>query len=468
MPSVLAVEPLWTATFPGEKISGLAVSEDGSSIVAGTTTGGIYLFNQTGDLIWKKHFKGIMTVTLDPAGAMVIAGESESRESNKGALRGFSLDGTPLWVSHPGWICRMASAEDFSLFAVGNRQGEVSLYDRDGLLVWQKSDIFKTYSISSLALSPGGDSLAYALHEKTPAVYLIDLDSLGSRTLKVRSEGSGSPYHSLRYSGDGNKILCITGEGSWDTLALFSLKGTLLWKKGVPKILDSDISTTGDKILVGSADGTIRCFDKNGNITFSRDMNGPVRSLAMTPLGDTIVAGSENGEIIALDREDKTLWQYFPRRFPRVVIDMIEVSKSGMLVVAVINGQEMCVFFNGEDVTRDEDFTGPGEVVSPLPGNEPAVPGETHFTRFSLPGILWGEAVQTDEILRVVGRETGKFLAGDKQLHMKTSIITGELKRSEGHEKLSLLPARSPYNWWNCLGCNGHGVSSSGESGGYY
>ncbi|MDI9633577.1 MAG: WD40 repeat domain-containing protein [Methanolinea sp.] len=364
LPAAAATGPGWTFSPPRGKISGFAVSGDGAYTAVGTTMGRLVLLDGSGAVLWEKQFAGPLAVALDGAGTMVVAAESESREKMKGTLRGFTTGGAPLWVTHPGYICGFAAAADLSRTAVGTSQGEVVVYDREGCVAWREADLFKPWSTSCVALSPDGKFLAYALHEATPALYLVDLSSHRKKALKVHSATYGSPIRAARFSADGKTLLCVQGEGSTDTVALFSTGGTLLWKRSLPRVTAAEFADAGEAIVAGSADGTVRVLDKGGNVTLSRDVGSPVLSLAVTPDGAAILAGTERDGIVALSRGNETLWQCVPDRFPWAAVTALAVAGNGTRVVAVVNGNEVIALSRENDAGRGGDpagGTGSGE-----------------------------------------------------------------------------------------------------------
>jgi len=80
-------EPLWTRNVSDEYITDIAISEDGSRVVVGTSMGGVYLYDNQGSLLWSQRHEGIMMVGIASDASLVVTGESESREKDKGHLR---------------------------------------------------------------------------------------------------------------------------------------------------------------------------------------------------------------------------------------------------------------------------------------------------------------------------------------------------------------------------------------------
>ncbi len=393
-------EPLWTERVNDEYITSIAVSEDGSRVVLGTSMGGVYLYEGDGTLCWSARHKGTMRVEIAPDASLVVAGESESREKDKGALRAYDQNGTLAWMKHTGWICGFDTSEDLGRIAVGNRLGQIAVYDRGGFdEAWEDNLLKRYYATSAAGLSPDGRILAYSLLEHTPAIYLLNVDTWARRTIKSVFREHGSAVHTLRLSGNGTYLLAASGEGSTDTVYLFTDRGALKWKETVPDILDMEISSDGELILLGSEDGRIRAYNHAGDLAWARCMEGAVQSLSLTPQGDLIAAGSRCGEILLLSGTGEPRWEYRVVRFPAASIDAVELSCQGDALVGVVNGNEV-LFFS----------TAP-EPVAPLPtlDNQPVEPlPEQEVTACELPVL---PPVRGDVPFgKIVYREWGSIL----------------------------------------------------------
>ena len=356
-------EPLWTERVNDEYITGIAISEDGSRVVVGTSMGGVYLYDGEGALCWSERHKGTMQVGISPDASLVVAGESESREKDKGALRVYDTNGTLAWMRHTGWICGFGTSEDLGRIAVGNRLGQVAVYDCEGIEEAWEDNLLKRYeATTATGMSSDGKFLAYSLLEKTPAIYLLNLDTKGRRTVSSVFREYGSAVHTLRLSGNGSVLLAGSGEGSADTVYLFSSSGVLKWMEHVPDILDMEISSDGAMSLLGSEDGCIRAYTQTGNLSWTRCMDGAVQSLSFTPQGDLLAAGSREGEIILLSSDGTPIWDCHIDRFPSASVDAVEISIWGNALVAVVNRNEL-LFFS----------TAPDPVGIPHPPSEPPV-----------------------------------------------------------------------------------------------
>ncbi|MCU0633033.1 MAG: PQQ-binding-like beta-propeller repeat protein [Methanolinea sp.] len=382
---IQAKEPLWTKNVSGEYITGVAISEDGSRVCVGTSMGGISLYDGEGTLLWSQRLKGTMQVEMAPDASLVIAGESESRENDKGALRAYDRDGALLWMRHTGWICGYGVSEDLGRIGVGNREGQLVVYDREGSEeIWEDNLIKRYYTISGVGMSADGRYVAYSMFESTPAIYLLEVDTWGTRTISSFSRKYGSPVHTLKLSGNGTYLLAADGEGSSDTVYLFTNRGVLRWRETVSTLIDMEISSDGAMSVVGSGDGCIRTYDLSGNCSWTSCMEGAVQSLSLTPQGDLVAAGTGSGEIVLLDGNGTAIWTHTPDRFPRASIQEVQLSGLGNAMVAVVNRNEILCF-----------STDPDPVVvmpTPAPPEDPEpVPDEVDCTPFSITALVRGD-----------------------------------------------------------------------------
>ena len=378
------MEPLWSRNVSGEHITDLAISEDGSRVVFGTSMGGMYLYDGEGTLCWSARHKGTMRVEISPDGSLVVAGESESREKDKGVLRAYYHDGSLRWMEHTGWICGFSASGELSRIGVGNRLGQVAVYDREGFEEAREDNLLKRYyAVSAMAMSSDGKYLAYSLLEKTPTIYLLNVDTWARRTMTSVFREHGSAVHTLRLSGNGTYLLAASGEGSTDTVYLFTNRGVMRWKKPVPRVLDMEISSDGALGVIGSEDGCIRAYNPAGDLIWSRCMDGAVQSLTLTPQGDVVAAGSRDGEVLVLSGNGTPMTEHRVARFPAASIDVVELSSQGDVLVAAVNGHEV-IFFS----TAPEPVAPPsppaGQPVAPPPEQE-----ETACESPVLPPIRW-------------------------------------------------------------------------------
>lgn len=395
------IETLWSRKVNGEHIVDLAVNDDGSRIVIGTSMGGIYLYDGEGTLCWSAQHKGSMRVEIAPDTSLVIAGESESREKDKGVLRAYDGDGALRWMKHTGWICGLGVSGDLARIGVGNRLGQIEVYDHEGFDEIWEDNLLKRYSaVSSMAMSSDGKYLAYSLLEKTPAIYLLHVDTWARRTIKSVFREHGSAVHTLRLSGNGSYLLAASGEGSTDTVYLFTNRGGMRWKKPVPRILDMEISSDGTLCVLGSEDGCIRAYDPAGDLIWSRSMDGGVLSLSLTPQGDLVAAGSGGGEILVLFGNGTPMAEHRVERFPAASIDIVELSSQGDVLVAAVNGHEV-IFFSTAPHTVANPPTSPVLPVKPPPEQEetacepPALPSFRWDAPFGDSGYrVWGSAIR--------------------------------------------------------------------------
>jgi len=282
-------------------------------------------------------------------------------------------------MRNTGWISGFGASEDLGRIAVGNRLGQVVVYDREGNEEVRQENLLKRSSpVTAMGMSADGTYMAYSLLEKTPAIYLINVDTWGRRTISSVFREYGSAVHTLRFTGNGTYLLAASGEGSADKAYLFTNRGVIRWNETVPHIFDMEVSSDGALCVIGSGDGCIRAYDNVGNLSWTRCMGGAVQTLSITPQGNLVVAGSEDGEIYLMDSEGDLVWMHAPQRFPCATIQAVQVSSLGNAVVTVVNRNEI-LYFTGEP-EPPVTITSPGksdEDVEQIPeeaSQEPSFP----------------------------------------------------------------------------------------------
>ncbi len=84
-----------------------------------------------------------------------------------------------------------------------------------------------------------------------------------------------------------------------------------IWKyKTGDSVLSVAITPDGSYVVAGSDDHYVYMFDRNGNLLWRYKTGDTVRSVAITPDGRYVVAGSDDNHVYMLDRNGNLLWKY--------------------------------------------------------------------------------------------------------------------------------------------------------------
>jgi WD40 repeat protein len=226
------------------KIADIAISPDGSRIIAADIGCNVYFFNQSGDLLAERNImhegaSRIQDLKITGNGVSVIV------LTDKGWYY-FYVDGRPQK--------RVEDDVDYDLRGNGgtlidiSNDGKVFVIVQDHLVkYYRQTSLLWKYSIKNLitciALTPDGSYVAVGSRDN--AVHFLD------------SEG---------------KELWESSTGFW--------------------IRDIAITSDGSTIIAGSMDGRVYLFDTKGNVLSTIDVGGWVENVGITADGSFAVAAS--------------------------------------------------------------------------------------------------------------------------------------------------------------------------------
>ncbi len=190
---------------------------------------------------------------------------------------------------------------DGERMAIGARDNVVSMLDADGALLWTFT---ADNSVLGLDLSPDGRWLAVASEDRQ--VYLLDGD--GNRLWQFKAQ---RPMNNAAVADDGSLVAATSND-----LSVYALDdaGELLWEEplgiGVQAVA---IYGKGDKarVIVGSDDGLVTIYSRDGNTLLREQLDYDVRSLDVTPSGGRILVGTSDGMASLLNGSNgDILWQF--------------------------------------------------------------------------------------------------------------------------------------------------------------
>jgi WD40 repeat protein len=308
IPVASALEPLWIAnTSPGLELTTVAISEDGSMIVAG--------------------------------GDQLVA---------------VSRDGTKLWS---GWSSELLELSQDGRFIVTSLGSTVRVFDSQGLKLWDQSIIVPVTDISitpdgALIAASGGNvvqswynSGSGLGHNTTNQVKHIRISPAKDQIVVTTDRALRSfnlsyvPFWSdenvqsdlLEISGDGTDIVTSNG----NRVLLYHGSGTLLWDRYVPggNILALAYSRDGSTIVTGRDDNSVTVLDRNGNILWSAKAGFWVTSVGVSDTGSVIVAGSMDKKLYVFDRTGTLLGMF--QAPGQIKSRSVGISGDGSRIVAV-------------------------------------------------------------------------------------------------------------------------------------
>jgi hypothetical protein len=306
--------PLWGIRTK-ENITSIAISADGSSVIAGSYPGNIYSFDTSGNLLWNRSGLGCdnrVTISDNGLNGFVFnsgkKGDWESKtifsydrngtihwdrsvhQISNGAttpdgtyavvgtkgnygndLLLMSATGDILWTNTipGGWKIYGVGISDDGNFIAAVKDDGIYLYNRNGQILWNKTPKYLTRSI---AVSPGGEYIAAGMQYK-----ILFLNRTGTQLWDYTLDDY--IYH-LEISQDGQNIVAA----SPDMVYYFDRNGTCLWKYPLKDTVDSlSMSRDGRIIAVGSYRDTFTIFDKTGKAAII-----DLKTLSAKPLGTPV------------------------------------------------------------------------------------------------------------------------------------------------------------------------------------
>lgn len=292
----MAIEPTWKYSEPGATIGGVALSSDGSSIAV--AAGKIWFFSKNGTLISKVPYGNNLAMT--PDGSAMVS-------SYYSTLYLFRKD--------PG----------------KDDQGPMSE-------VWE-NDL--DHNVISLVIADSGDTIALTMEGSGLIIYSAD----GSVS------GSNESYFPLvRISANGRYIEGISHQG----LTMYINNGRYVEDYDLslvsqPKTMA--LSSIGD-ICVFNDDQNVRSIQtSNGSTNWKARSTGDVTSLAMTPRGQVVIVGTDNGHIDKFNETGTRTWTYdtTPQHKNYAAVPSVAVSEDGEYIVAgTLEGQILLLNSEGE------------------------------------------------------------------------------------------------------------------------
>lgn len=297
IPVVRASEPAWTYTINNEStISDIAVSSDGSTIIVAADT--LWIFSKDGTFQKKEKYGD--KIALSSSGRYAVS-------SFGSTIYFFS---TPLSTgpSNPKKLTKM--------------------WDYDFSAPVRYIDI--TDSASKVLVTTEG-----------PGFFIISTDPM-------RVDSNGTAFNNkIRISHDGSRVVGTSD----NTINLFNSYNGAFLKRYVIKTMHNPkfmLLSQTVPLMVFDEDSRIRSYDlQMGTEIWNATLAGNLNSLAMTPSGSYVVAGSGTGNILLYNDEGNLNWSYSLKgeNSGAAGISDIAISRDGGLV-AVMSNDGTVLFLN--------------------------------------------------------------------------------------------------------------------------
>jgi WD40 repeat protein len=290
-PTLSQLPLLWKYKVNGS-VFGVSVSSDGSYVVAGSGDGNVYFFdkdgnllwryntsdyavwetsvsangdyiaassgvwgrrvhflNRSGDLVWKYWTRShARDISISSNGSYIVAGSDFDYFGNI-----HFLDNSGRWQKKyktSGDVVSVSVSSDGSYIAVGSDDGNISLLDMNGSVLWRS---VLTSPARKISIFSDG-SLASVTND---GIFLYDRS--GNLISLWEYKTNAHIFNYLSNPFEGNFMVA----GSYrDNLYLMDNSGKILWRyRSDSKISDVDLSSNGNHIVAGNWDGEILFFD---------------------------------------------------------------------------------------------------------------------------------------------------------------------------------------------------------------
>ena len=336
IPGASAVEPLWIAnTSPGLELNTIAISGDGSLIVAGGDQLVAVSFN--GTKLWSGSSREPLELSQD--GRFIVT-------SLGSTVRVFDSRGLKLWdqsIIIP--VTDISITPDGALIAASGGSIVQSWYNSGAGLGHNT-----TNQVKHIRISPAKDQIVVTTDRALRSFNLSYVpfwsdEDVQSDLLEISADGSGI------VTTNGNRVVLYHGSG------------TLLWDRHVPggNILALAYSRDGSTIVAGRDDNSVTVLDRNGNNLWSAKAGFWVTSVGVSDTGSVIVAGSMDKKLYFFDRTGTLLGIF---QAPGVIkYQAVGVSGDGSRIVAV-DGTNI-YGFSSEQFSRSASL--PSTAVASIP-----------------------------------------------------------------------------------------------------
>ncbi|MGA2919271.1 WD40 repeat domain-containing protein [Methanoregula sp.] len=308
VPAVQAVDPLWTVpAYPGVELSTVALSHDGSTIVAGGDR--LIVLSPDGTKLWSA-WSGT-TVDLSRDGSYIVTSQGPT-------VRLFTRQGTMLWDQSLGdTVTDVSISPDASMIAAGGGSYVQSWYNSGSGLGRNVTE-----TVHDIKLSPVKDQIIVTTAKA--------LRSFNLSYVPNWYDDSISPGI-VAISGDGTGIVIPNG----NHIRMYHGSGTLLWDRSFPggNIISLAYSWDGSTIIAGRDDGTVLALDRDGNLLFTAKAGVWAMSVGVSDDGSTIATGSIDNQIRVFNRQGTLLGSY--KTQSPIKSRSVAVSGDGSLIVAV-------------------------------------------------------------------------------------------------------------------------------------
>lgn len=307
-PVTCAVTPLWVQpAAPGDELSGVVISDDGSVIVAGGDQ--LIALSREGGKCWTAWSGSLLASSRDGRYILMAKGP---------VVRLISGSGTLLWEKTLDTIITdLSIAPDASAIAVSGG-GQIHTFTLSGGSI--ASD--RSLAINHVKIMPSGEQILITTSKN---VQTSDLT-----LLPVWSDNS-STQDFVEITPGGSSFVTATNS----RVRMYTANGNLSWEQRLPggKALALAYASDGSTIVVGMDDTTVQVLAHNGTLLWTANATNWITSVAVSDGGNTIVAGSRDKKVHVFNHAGTRLG-IFTVKGP-IDPHSVAVTRDGSLIVIV-------------------------------------------------------------------------------------------------------------------------------------
>ena len=308
VPAALAVSPLWVINAsPDVTLSAVAVSHDGSIVVAGGDQ--VIAISPQGQKLWAGWSGSPLVVSAD--GQYIATAEGS-------LVRLISGQGVLLWQQPMGdTVTALSLSPDAEVIAAGGGKTLQSWYNSGAGMGTNT-----TATVQGLAVSPVKDQILVCT--------AVDLESFNLSYVPAWNDTTVSPS-AVAISGDGTGIVAVNG----NHVRMYHGGGALLWNQAFPggNIISLAYSEDGSTIVAGRDDGSVLAIGRNGSLLWQGTAGAWTTSVAVSDNGSTVATGSIDNQLHVYDGRGTLLGEAVTKN--AIKSQSVAVSGDGSLIVAV-------------------------------------------------------------------------------------------------------------------------------------
>jgi WD40 repeat protein len=285
VPAVSATEPLWTyAASTNGELSGVVISADGSTIVAGGDQ--LVSLSRDGKKRWTGWSGNSLAISRD--GNHLFTTRDQT-------VRMIDGSGTMLWDDSLGVpVSDIDMTPDASLVIFGGGS-RIRVMDGSGAGIRYNTTIY----ISHLRFLSGGDQVVITSKNGVQK---------SNRTLLIEWGDTNMTQDFLEVPADSSFFVTVTN----NRVRKYTADGDLKWDKRLPggNALAFALSRDGSTIVVGRDDNTVTALDSKGKELFSDTAGHWITSVAVSDDGNTIACGSIDKTLLVYGRDGTKLGSF--------------------------------------------------------------------------------------------------------------------------------------------------------------